>query len=211
LSNKNTLIAFVTAILFGIHPMHVESVAWVTERKDVLYGLFFIAGLISYTKYADTGSRKQYVITLVFLVLALLSKSAAVIFPLVLFCIDIFRKRKLTMKLIAEKIPFFILALIMGLITFMAQKEKGAIDTYTFSIGTRILMGFYGIMMYFIKMIIPINLSPFYPYAPINESLPTEYYLSLLFFIVLGVVCIYSWKKNRVAAFGILFLSLIFC
>ena len=205
LSNKNSLIAFVTAILFGIHPMHVESVAWVTERKDVLYGLFFLAGLISYTTYADTGSRKQYIMALAFLVLALLSKPAAVIFPFILFCIDIFRKRKLTMKLIAEKIPFFILALIMGLITFLAQKEKGAIDTYTFSIGTRILMGFYGIMMYFIKMIIPINLSPFYPYAPINEPLPTEYYLSPLFFIALGIVCFYSWKKNRVAVFGILF------
>jgi tetratricopeptide (TPR) repeat protein len=205
LLSKNNLVAFVTAILFGIHPMHVESVAWVTERKDVLYGLFFIAGLISYTKYADTGNRRQYIITLVFLVLALLSKPAAVIFPLALFCIDIFRRRKPGMKLITEKIPFFILPFILGLITYLAQKEKGAIDPYTFSFGTRILMGFYGTMMYFVKMIIPVNLSPFYPYAPINEPLPSEYYLAPLFFVALLAVCIYSWKKNRVAAFGILF------
>jgi tetratricopeptide (TPR) repeat protein len=205
LSNKNTLIAFVTAILFGIHPMHVESVAWVTERKDVLYGLFFIAGLISYTKYTDTGNRKQYIITLTFLILALLSKPAAVIFPLVLFCIDLLRRRKLALKLFVEKIPFFILPLILGFITFLAQKEKGAMDIYVFSIGTRILMGFYGIMMYVIKMIIPINLSPFYPYAPINQSLPTEYYLAPLFFVALAIMCIYSWKRNRVVAFGIIF------
>jgi tetratricopeptide (TPR) repeat protein len=205
LSNKNTPIAFVTAILFGIHPMHVESVAWVTERKDVLYGLFFIAGLISYTKYTDTGNRKQYIITLMFLILALLSKPAAVIFPLVLFCIDFLRRRKLVTKLFIEKIPFFIFPLILGFITFLAQKEKGAVDSYAFSMGTRILMGFYGIMMYFIKMIIPVNLSPFYPYAPINQSLPTEYYLAPLFFVALAILCIYSWKKNRVAAFGILF------
>jgi predicted MFS family arabinose efflux permease len=95
LSNRNIPIAFVTAILFGIHPMHVESVAWVTERKDVLYGLFFMAGLISYTKYTDTGNRKQYIITLMFLILALLSKPAAVIFPLVLFCMIFFADENL--------------------------------------------------------------------------------------------------------------------
>jgi tetratricopeptide (TPR) repeat protein len=104
-----------------------------------------------------------------------------------------------------EKIPFFILPLILGFITFLAQKEKGSMDIYVFSIGTRILMGFYGIMMYVIKMIIPINLSPFYPYAPINQSLPTAYYLAPLFFVALAIMCIYSWKRNRVVAFGILF------
>ena len=59
LSKHNSLIAFVTALLFGIHPLHVESVAWVSERKDVLYALFFIAGHISFTKYIDTGSKNN--------------------------------------------------------------------------------------------------------------------------------------------------------
>ena len=62
----------------------------------------------------------------------------------------------------------------MGLLTYLAQKEKGATDgTNIFDIGTRILMGFYGIMMYFVKLIFPVNLSPFYAYAPINEKLPS--------------------------------------
>jgi len=54
LSRNNSIIAFTTSLLFGIHPMHVESVAWVSERKDILYCLFFLAGLISYTRYVDT-------------------------------------------------------------------------------------------------------------------------------------------------------------
>ena len=62
LTNKKVIIAFVTAILFGIHPLHVESVAWVSERKDVLYALFFLAGLISYTKYIDSGSKKTILV-----------------------------------------------------------------------------------------------------------------------------------------------------
>ena len=108
LSNKNIVIAFTTAVLFGVHPMHVESVAWISERKDVLYSLFFLAGLVSYTKYVDTGSKKQYGVTILFLVLSLMSKPAAVIFPVALFCIDLLRKRKFSFRLFLEKISFFI-------------------------------------------------------------------------------------------------------
>jgi tetratricopeptide (TPR) repeat protein len=199
------VIAFTTAILFGIHPVHVESVAWVSERKDVLYGLFFLAGLISYTKYADTGSRKQYFLAILFLILSLLSKPAAVIFPVALFCIDFLRKRRLTFKLIAEKIPFFIFALIMGIITLVAQKEVGATGDEHFNMGTLILFGFYGIMMYAIKMIVPLSLSPFYPFPPVNENLPAPYYIAPLFFIGLVVLLFVTWKRNRAIGFGILF------
>jgi hypothetical protein len=90
LSRGNSTIAFATSLLFALHPMHVESVAWISERKDVLYALFFIAGLISYTRWIDTGSKKMYGLTFVFLLLSLLSKPAAVIFPscffLLIYC-----------------------------------------------------------------------------------------------------------------------------
>lgn len=206
LSRNNFIIAITTSLLFAIHPMHVESVAWVSERKDVLYALFFLAGLIAYTKYIDTGSKKQYGLTALFLALSLLSKPAAVIFPVVLFCIDILRSRKLNLQLVVDKIPFLVLSGAMGLLTYLAQKEKGAIEgTEIFSLGTRILMGFYGMMMYIIKLILPLNLSPFYPFAPINEPLPASYYIAPLVSIVLAGLVFYSWKRDRVVAFGILF------
>jgi len=206
LSRNNLVIAFTTSLLFGIHPMHVESVAWVSERKDVLYSLFFLAGLISYTKYVDSGSKRQYGLTILFLLLSLLSKPAAVIFPMVLFTIDILRRRKFVLSLLFEKIPFFVLALAMGILTFLAQKEKGATEgAQIFDLTTRFFMGFYGIMMYFFKLLIPVNLSPLYPYAPINESLPVLYYISPLFSILLIVLVFYSLKRDRVIAFGILF------
>jgi len=206
LSRNNLIIAFTTSLLFGVHPMHVESVAWVSERKDILYCLFFLAGLISYTRYVDTRSKKQYGLTILFLALSLMSKPAAVIFPVVLFCIDLLRNRKINLSLLLEKIPFFILALAIGLLTYTAQKEKGAIDgAQIFDLSTRILMGFYGIMAYFFKLIIPINLSPFYPFAPINESLPMAYYIAPLFFVLLAVLVFFSLKRDRIIAFGILF------
>jgi len=205
LSTKNLIIACTTALFFGIHPMHVESVAWISERKDVLYGLFFLAGLISYTKYVDTSSRKQYFFALLFLIFSLLSKPAAVIFPVALFCIDLLRKRKLTSKLIVEKIPFFIPAVIIGVLTVAAQKQIGATIDTPVAIGTKILFGLYGVMMYAVKAIIPVNLSPFYPFPPLNEQLPTPYYIAPLFFLGLVVLIFVLWRKNRAVTFGILF------
>jgi tetratricopeptide (TPR) repeat protein len=206
LTNRNLIIAFTTAILFGVHPMHVESVAWISERKDVLYTLFFLAGLISYIKYVDDKSKKHYIITLLYLVLSLLSKHAAVVFPVVMFIIDIFRKRQLNIKLVVEKIPFFVIAFITGLITYLAQTNVGATGfAGEFSLTSRIFMGFYGIMMYFIKMLLPFNLSPFYPFPAIKLPLPTEYFISPIFTVVLILLIYFTWKKTRVIVFGVLF------
>ena len=205
LSKGNSFIAFTTAILFGLHPMHVESVAWVSERKDVLYGMFFIGGLISYTSYVDTGLRKHYWVALLFLCLSLLSKPAAVIFPVVLFSIDYLRERKLDRRLFAEKILFFIPAIAMGALTYFAQKEAGATSENVFGLGTRILFGFYGLMMYFFKLFIPFNLAAVYPFPRAGQDLPFVYYAAPLFFVALTVLFVYSVKRYRAIAFGILF------
>jgi len=205
LSKNNSLIALVTSLLFAIHPLHVESVAWISERKDVLYALFFIAGHITYTKYIDTASKKQYWLTLLFVVLSLMSKPAAVIFPVSLFCIDILRRRQFSFKLITEKIPFFIPAIIMGLLTINAQKTVGATGEEYFGLAKNILFGFYGIMMYFVKMIIPVKLSAFYPFPPLNEKLAAVYYVAPIFTLLLAAVTFFTWKKYRFVAFGITF------
>ena len=205
LSRNNILIAFVTSLLFAVHPMHVESVAWVSERKDVLYTLFFLAGHITFTKYIDTGVKKEYWMTLLFLVLSLLSKPAAVIFPVSLFCIDILRSRTFSFKLFTEKIPFFIPALLMGLLTISGQKEIGATGEEYFGLGSNILFGFYGIMMYFFKLILPFGQSAFYPFPPINEKLSTVYYIAPLFTLLLALITYITWKKHKAVAFGISF------
>ncbi len=205
LSRNNNLIAFVTASLFAIHPMHVESVAWVSERKDVLYTVFFIAGHIAFTKYIDTGNRRQYWMSFLFLVLSLLSKPAAVIFPVSLFCIDILRGRSFSFRLISEKALFFIPAVVMGLLTINAQKEAGATGEEYFSFASNVLFGFYGIMMYFFKLVLPIGQSAFYPFPPLNEKLPAIYYVAPLFTILLVLITYFAWKKHKAVVFGISF------
>jgi len=205
LSRKNSLVAFVTSLLFAVHPMHVESVAWVSERKDVLYTLFFLAGHITFTKYIDTGVKKEYWMTLLFLVLSLLSKPAAVIFPVSLFSIDLLRSRAFSFKLITEKIPFFIPAFIMGFLTMNAQKEVGATGEEYFGLASNILFGFYGIMMYIFKLILPIGQSAFYPFPPLNEKLSAVYYIAPLFSVLLAFILYFSWKKHKAVVFGISF------
>jgi len=205
LSKGNATISFATAILFGIHPVHVESVAWVSERKDVLYGVFFLAALISYTKYVDTKSRSQYWLAALWFGLSLLSKPSAVIFPLAILCVDLLRARRLNSKLLAEKIPFFALSLAMGLATYLAQQKAGSFGKIYIAPINKILYGFYGIMMYIVKLIAPVNLSVFYPFPPLNVKLPLEYYIAPVFFIALAFAFYYFLKRNRVIAFGILF------
>jgi len=205
LSEKNEFIAFVTALLFGIHPVHVESVAWVSERKDVLYALFFLLGLISYVKYVDNNSKKQYGLAMLFMLLSLLSKPAAVIFPVALFSIDVLRERKFNFSTVLEKLPFFLFAGALGVATYFFQQKAGAVGVLGYDSGQKILFPFYGVMMYLFKAALPFNLSPFYELPTIGVDLPAEYYLAPFFCALLGVILYYSLKKNKVIAFGILF------
>ena len=88
------------ALLFGIHPMHVESVAWVTERKDVLYSVFYMASLISYWQYLEGKKKTDYGLSIVFGFLSILAKPMAISLPLVLFLLDWFKNRGWNKKIL---------------------------------------------------------------------------------------------------------------
>jgi len=206
LSKNNNVISFATALLFGIHPLHVESVAWVSERKDVLYAFFFLLGLISYVRYIEKALLKDLFFTFIWFALSILSKPAAIIFPVVLFTIDFFYKRKISGKILLEKIPFILLSALFAWLTLGAQKTVGATDkAAVFSFGDRILFGFYGYAMYFLKTIFPVNLVAFYPTPPINEALPSYFFITPVFFLATVILCLLTWRKNRVVTFGFLF------
>jgi hypothetical protein len=126
-------------------------------------------------------------------------------FPVSLFCIDILRNRTFSLKLITEKIPFFIPALLMGLLTINAQKEIGATGEEYFGLASNILFGFYGVMMYFFKLLLPIGQSAFYPFPPLNEKLSVVYYAAPLFTLLLALITYLVWKKHKALVFGISF------
>jgi len=206
-SKRRMWMSLACALFFAIHPMHVESVAWVAERKDVLYTFFFFLSLISYLLYVD---RKKYIWLLVCLlafVLSLASKPAAVILPLVLLCIDYFRSRKVNVAIIVEKIPFFILSIIGGLLTIKAQQASGAVAVKAvYPLIERVLFPFYALMMYWVKLFFPFNLAVVYPFPNIEgKPLTFEYYLAPIVVVVVTGAIIYFGKGKKIMLFGLLF------
>ncbi|MDD5570468.1 MAG: tetratricopeptide repeat protein [Bacteroidales bacterium] len=209
LTKKNE-IAVITSLFFGIHPMHVESVAWAAERKDVLYTFFYLLALMSYIKYITIKEKnvKYFIYALIFITCSLFSKSAAVAFPLLLFLVDWFYKRKINFKLILEKLPFFALALTFGIIALFSQKS--AISTKDvgalFEWWEKPFLACYATCLYFYKMFIPVNLSAIYPYPNRTDGfLPILYYLSPIAVLIISYFVYKTLKTTRYIAFGFLF------
>ncbi|MBU0763510.1 MAG: glycosyltransferase family 39 protein, partial [Bacteroidetes bacterium] len=109
--------ALIAALIFGLHPMHVESVAWISGLKDLVFTCFFLLSLLAYIRYFRQNKLKWYIITLVLFLFSLLSKGQAVTLPVVLLLIDYFEGRELiNRKALLEKIPFFTLSVVFGLL-----------------------------------------------------------------------------------------------
>ena len=205
ISGRKMEIAFITALLFGIHPMHVESVAWVAARKDVLYTLFFISGLITYIWYIKQLKIKWLIITGLLFILSLLSKPAAIVFPVVLFLIDYFLKRKIDKRSIFEKIPLFLISIAFGILTIASQYNIGAMgEEQVYNLFQKTLFASYSLLVYLAKAIIPVHLSTFYPY-PDTKEIPAFFYIAP--FIVLGIIAavIYFLRRKRMLIFSLIF------
>ncbi len=197
------------ALIYGIHPMGVESVAWVTERKDLLYGVFYFGALLLYIYYVgEKKSRRWYYISALFVfLLALFSKIQAVSLPLVMFLVDYYFHRTDWRKSILEKIPFLVLSLVFGVAGIFVLKSVGALKVNEiFTLTERTFFGIYTFCAYLVKFIFPLKLSAFYPYPGTSGStLPVIYYLSPLMVTLLGVAVYFSARKFRAIAFGFLF------
>jgi predicted negative regulator of RcsB-dependent stress response len=159
--------AFVAA-LFGIHPQHVESVAWVAERKDVLSALFWMLALWSYAAYGKRPRATPYLLTLLFYCCGFMSKPMVVTLPAVLLLMDIwplqrFPGQKMA-RLIREKAPFFALAVAMAAVTFVVQRAGGSVRTLQqFPLGFRLENALVSAVVYVGAMFWPARLAVFYP------------------------------------------------
>ena len=216
--SRNELIALITALLFGIHPLHVESVAWVAERKDVLYGFYFLWALYLYVEALTPALKGAEVrlspfrvgVILFLFTFSLLSKAQAVVLPVVFFAVDFFMNRKFNKKTILEKIPFFVLAIAFGLLAIKVQGKAGAMQTYQyFPFYERVLFSCYALMTYLHKLILPINLSCFYPYPETNDKINTIWvYLSPAVLLALAFIIWRYFRSSKVVLFGVAFFLL---
>ncbi len=209
LLNINILYAAAGALLFGIHPMRVESVAWIAERKDVLYSLFYLASLITHIKFIRAGEQgtKFYRLTLLFFFLALLSKIEAVTLPLSLLLIDYFMERPLKLRLLIEKIPHFLLSLLFGCLGIFILNRVGLLTVNReLGVTDRLFYGLFSLNVYIVKFLFPYLQSAVYPY-PVTpgNSLPLFYYLNPLLTGGLIFLIYKTARLTRAVVFGSLF------
>lgn len=197
-TDKGLLFASVlTALLFGLHPIRVESVAWVSERKDVLCGFFYFLSVILYIGYARSAQRTgPYFGSLAFFILALLSKPMAVSLPLVLIIVDLYIKRPATLRTtVLEKLPFLALSAASALLTLRAQGQA-VITADLVPMKTRLVTGAESFVFYLYKTFWPADLVPYYPLVPVKVLSP-EFAGTLAFLGAVTAFSIIVFKKTR--------------
>ena len=207
ITGRNKPLALFVAAIFAVHPMHVESVAWISERKDVLYSLFFIAALITWVFFMAKNRWYWYLCTFVLFGFAALSKPSSVVFPLILFVTDYLHKRKFSLRLIVEKIPFLAVSVFIGMATLHAQLGKSVVDIRYFNFVQQFLFASYGFFFYICKLIIPTGLSALHPVPVFNNSLglPWIYFITpFINLLIVGLVW-FSVRYSRLPVFGLVF------
>ncbi len=199
----NSTIAIVTMILFGLHSIHVESVAWVTERKDLLYSLFYLLTLNFYLEYISKLKSKFYLIVALAFVFSLLSKAMAVSLPFILLIIDIYKSRNLlNKKVILEKVPLFLIAAFWGVLTLYWHSQHGSMANSTgFSLIERALMASKGLVFYLTHILFPFSLAAFHP---LPESFSTAILFECIFYILV-FLAITIWIFLKRKKFPVLF------
>ncbi|MEZ5104706.1 MAG: tetratricopeptide repeat protein [Draconibacterium sp.] len=198
--------SFIIALLFGIHPMRTESVAWVTERKDVLFSLFYLLSILIYVSYIKTRKGILYFLSILIFSLSLLSKIQAVALPFSLLIIDYWLNRKQNVKLYLEKVPFFLLSLATGLIGIYFLRQQGSLDTETtLPFFQRLFIGSYSYIVYLIKSVFPFEMSAIYPFP---SKVTLIHYLSIIPAAAIFLLSILAYKTQKSLTFGILFFTL---
>jgi len=199
------------AMLFALHPMHVESVAWVAERKDVLSSFFGLLTLLFYARYA-VGKNHQpaslgasFVLALLFFICALMSKSMVVTLPFVMLLLDFWPLQRFSptslKSLLLEKIPFFLAVVADSIATFIAQQKGNAVTPLAwFPPGLRLGNVFVSYARYLGKIVWPFNLAT--PYAPLHYWPAPVVAFSFLLFVVLCIAAFALRKKFPYAFTG---------
>lgn len=207
---NHPMVPFITALLFLIHPMQVESVAWISASKVLLYSFFFLSSLVLYLAYISTFHKRYYFLTIVFFIISFGAKEQAVVFPLVLILVDWYLERDIRDgKVILEKAPFFLLSMGFSLISIIAQNTgfsyKLANEYYP--LADRIFLACYALTEYIFKLLVPLKLSAWYKF-PIDpgENIPLKYYLYPGLILFLIIFLWQFWKDKRYwIIFGIAF------
>jgi tetratricopeptide (TPR) repeat protein len=198
--------ALLLAVLLAWHPLRVESVAWIAERKDLLSALFWYASILCYFRYAQQpGSWGRYILVLLLFVAGLMSKPMVITLPCVLLLLDFWPLRRMTwdkplptwstvVPLLKEKLPMFALAAASAVITYVAQLQGGSVVTDQISVLARCMNAIVSYWVYMQQSIWPVSLAVFYPLSPTG---PPMVLASLATILVVAATTICIMGRNR--------------
>ena len=206
LLTKKTYATLLATALFAVHPMRVESVVWAAERKDVLYTCFFLLSLIFYLYFLLKTNRnyRYYLISLGLFLLSILSKGQAVVLPLTLFLVDYWFEKKITLRSLLNKAPYFLLSLISGIMAIVAQHTSLTEQRLmAHTLAERVAIAFFNVTAYLYKFVFPRNLSSFYKYPAAGDM--GWVYAGALVAIAMIAATWFFFRKNRTVVFGSLF------
>jgi len=170
--------AAAAALVFGLHPLRVESVAWVTERRDVVSGLFVLLALLAYLRAVDGGepSRTRWLgASLVLFAASLLSKAITMTFPVVLLILDAYPLHRRALR---EKAPFFALGALGAGVALVAIHTTGVTSWEAYGRGAPVAVSMFGLAFYVSRTAVPLGLSPLYEMPPVVDPLAREFVLS---------------------------------
>lgn len=204
----NSLIALFTALLFALNPIQVEAVSWLSERKTLLCAFFYLSALLAYVHYILRPDYRKLAIVFLLGLLALLSKPMAIVLAPAMFAVDVWMGRSLNKRNIwLEKIPFFILSLIFGIVAIKGEAQANFLSLHpeysgwkTFPIAAE------AYCRYIIHLLAPVHLSIYYPYPEYIGPLQYAYFALAFALLILLLV---AWRKGwSILSGGLLFYSI---
>ena len=199
-SNQYYIAGFITTLLFIVHPQHVEVVAWVSERKELLSTIFILLTLLAYLQYYITNVFGWLLISFLFFIFALMSKPMAVTVPALLITLDIYPLNRINKNnyfkiLFLEKLPFVVLSVVIIIITIIAQKDAGALQDI--SILSRLINTCNNSLLYLFNLIWPLNISIFYPFPSYVKTISLISFIPPVVFTLLTLFCIVQFKAGK--------------
>ncbi|MGB9720159.1 MAG: tetratricopeptide repeat protein [bacterium] len=188
--SKRIGVSFLTALFFAVHPLHVEPVAWVTGRKDLLYSFFLIDSLIAYTYFKNKKKDGYYILSFFSYIMALFSKPVAITLPFVLLALEYFVYNQPIKKSLIRTAPFLILSIVFFYIAVIGQKTAGALEQSEYSFLQQVNISLSNLLFYFYKTVIPARLSCVYPVQ--------NYWFASISIVAIIILVVISSRYTRI-------------
>ncbi len=191
---SDVAVLFGTAV-FAVHPMQVESVAWISARKELLYAFFYLLSLMLYFAENDKKKTRRYIISIFFFFCSLLSKPTAVTLPIVIVLLEFWRTKKIDAKAVFKALPFMAISLAYAYLFIKIQNESALPPLQHYSFPQQALLIVYQVAFYVWKSALPVRLSACYAYPQLlNNTLPPVYYAAPVALVALAAAL---WMVNR--------------